>query len=95
MSVQVETEIAQDEVVHPGVAWRQAIEERKLRQKDICVDLGLSEKHLSQILNGKALPSVDLVVKMADYMGLPVRTMWNIQARYVLDSALRERASTS
>lgn len=81
------------DLLHPGELLREEVRERGLRQVDIARDLSISEKHLSQVLNGKVLPSVEHVIAICDYLGLSPRLVWNVQSRYILDTALGERAA--
>jgi transcriptional regulator with XRE-family HTH domain len=43
-----------------------------LSQKDLAQRLGLTEKHISQVLTGKAVGSFDVLVRMAEAVGLTV-----------------------
>ena len=93
--MKVEREVNTEAVMHPGELWNEAIASAGVTQAQVCRDLGIvSPKHLNQIVRQKALPSVELVIALADYLGVPVRTMWNVQSRYVLDKALGERAAS-
>ena len=89
----MDVEIMELDRTHPAALWREAILDQKLSQVTVAEAVGVSTKHLSQIINGHVLPSVQLVIRLADYLNLPVRTMWNIQARWVLDEALGDRAA--
>jgi transcriptional regulator with XRE-family HTH domain len=43
-----------------------------LSQKDLAQHLGLTEEHVSQVLTGKAVGSFDVLVRMAEAVGLTV-----------------------
>ena len=90
-----EIEVERGQLIHPGDLLREEIKNRRLRQSDICRDLNISEKHLSEVLNGKALPSVGLTIELSDYLGISPRTVWSVRSRYVLDKALGERAANT
>lgn len=87
----VTTETAED--LHPGEYWRELIQRSKKSQADVSRDLDVSQKHLSQILCGKAYPSVHLVVALSDYFEVSDRAMWNLQCEYVLNQARRKRGT--
>jgi hypothetical protein len=38
------------------------------------------------------LPSVEHVIALSDYLEISPRLVWNVQSRYILDTALGERA---
>jgi HTH-type transcriptional regulator/antitoxin HigA len=80
------------DLLHPGDLLREEVRQRGLRQVDIARDLGISEKHLSQVLNARVLPSVEHVIALSDYLEISPRLVWNVQSRYILDTALGERA---
>lgn len=50
--------------------WRAA---RHLSQLDLALDMGISARHLSCIETGKAHPSRDMVVRLADALDVPLR----------------------
>jgi transcriptional regulator with XRE-family HTH domain len=50
--------------------WRQR---RRLSQLDFALDSGISQKHLSFIETGRAQPSRDMVLRLADELHVPLR----------------------
>lgn len=50
--------------------WR---ERRRLSQLDFALDAEISQKHLSFIENGRATPSRDMVLRLAERLGVPLR----------------------
>lgn len=54
-------------------AWLlQARNELGLTTKGIADELGISHTHYNDIENGKRNPSIELSIKMADFLGIPV-----------------------
>jgi transcriptional regulator with XRE-family HTH domain len=86
---------------HPGVGWRQLFAQHHITQVEMASRTETSPKHSNQILQGKTLPSVDLIVRMAyeldqtkledhdDGKGI-ARQMASIQSRYNLVVAFRK-----
>ncbi len=50
--------------------WRQ---QRRMSQLDLAVEAELSTRHLSFVETGRAKPSRDLVMRLAEVLGLPLR----------------------
>ncbi|WP_309084078.1 helix-turn-helix transcriptional regulator [Chelativorans sp.] len=50
--------------------WRQR---RRLSQLDLALEAGISQRHLSFVESGRALPSRDMVLKLADNLEVPLR----------------------
>lgn len=90
--------LRQDFEGHPGRAWREQLEKFNITQAQMARRTGASQKHINQILQGNALPSPDLVAKMARVLHEddPVqarhwaRMMFNVQGRHLIEKALNE-----
>jgi transcriptional regulator with XRE-family HTH domain len=50
--------------------WRQL---RRLSQLDLSLEAEISQKHLSFIESGRSVPSRDMVVHLAEHLGVPLR----------------------
>ena len=44
---------------------------KKLKLKDIAKETGLSVSYISDIINERSNPSVDTLIRLSDYMGVP------------------------
>lgn len=53
------------EVPHIGIRIRKHRSERKITQRDLCETVGISENFLSQIENGRRLPSFETLSRIA------------------------------
>ncbi len=51
-------------------AWRQR---RRMSQLDLALDAEISQKHLSFVESGRSAPSRDMVLTLADRLGVPLR----------------------
>jgi plasmid maintenance system antidote protein VapI len=74
--------------IHPGVHWREIIEESGRSQAQVAKEMGVSEKHLSQILTCTVLPGVDATMKFAGVMDVSPRLLWRLASDHKLDLAL-------
>lgn len=45
--------------------------QKKLKLRDIARETGLSVSYLSDIMNERSNPSVDTLIKLSDYLGVP------------------------
>lgn len=48
------------------------LDERDIQQKDLAQAVGVSEACVSYVVNGQKMPSVAVLKKMADYIGISI-----------------------
>ena len=72
--------------------WR-FVDERT--QREIAAAMGISEKHLSQICNGAAMPSAEATVAFCRVLDLPVRMFWTMACNYRLELVLGKKDLTA
>lgn len=82
-----------DYAVHPGEYLEEVLEARNIKKNDLAERLGVSEKHISQIINKQALINADLAVKLEKTLGVSANIWSNMSAEYELFIA-REKEST-
>jgi transcriptional regulator with XRE-family HTH domain len=58
---------------HVGALLREWRAARRLSQLNLALDVGTSTRHLSCVETGKAQPSRDMVARLADALGMPLR----------------------
>ncbi len=74
-------------VIHPGETLKDELEFLKLTQVELAQRTGLSEKHISQIINGADPITSDTAIKLEIALGVPA-TFWNnLQKNYELNLA--------
>lgn len=76
-------------VGHLVRSWR---EQRHLTQLDLAVDAGISQKHLSFIESGRASPSRDMVITLAEHLDIPLRERNNLLLAAGYAPIYRDRA---
>lgn len=69
-------EIKPDYVTAPGETLKETLENMDFTQVQLAERLGISQKHLSNIINGKATITSELALKLDYILGIP-STFWN------------------
>lgn len=59
--------------IHAGGLLREWRAARRLSQLDLALEAGVSPRHLSCVETGKAQPSRDMIARLADALGMPLR----------------------
>src|SRR5260370_3995959 len=59
--------------VHIGDHWREWRQRRHLSQVDVAGDAEISARHLSFVETGRAAPSRDMVLRLAEWLEVPLR----------------------
>lgn len=62
--------------IPPGETIREQLLYRGLSQKEFSVRMGLSEKHISKLINGEVQLTADVAVRLEVVLGVPV-AFWN------------------
>ena len=81
-----------DYAVHPGEYLAEVLEARELRKSDLADRLGVSVKHVSQIINRKEGVSADLAVRLERALGVSANIWSNLNADYSLFMARSREA---
>ncbi|MFA5048816.1 MAG: HigA family addiction module antitoxin [Patescibacteria group bacterium] len=76
-----------DFAIHPGETLKDELEFLKLTQVELAQRTGLSEKHISQIINGADPITSDTAVKLELALGIPATFWSNLQKNYELNLA--------
>lgn len=78
--------------VHPGEYIEEVLESRELTQKDLAERIGISTKHLSQIVNKQAPVSSELALQLEHALGVSANIWNNMNATYSLFQARQNEA---
>jgi HTH-type transcriptional regulator/antitoxin HigA len=71
-----------DHAIPPGETLRELLEERGMSQRDLAARLGMSPKHVNQLIQGLVPLSADMAHRLELVTGTPAR-MWNrLEAEY-------------
>lgn len=75
------------EPVHPGLLLKEEIEYRKITQKQLAAQMGISYTVLNEILNGKRPISADYALFLEAALGIDAQLWIQMQADYNLQTA--------
>lgn len=78
-----------DTVSPPGETLQEALEERGMTQVDFAQRIGMSRKHLKQILDGAAPISTETALRFERVLGVPAR-FWNNREQQYRDFLARK-----
>lgn len=73
--------------VPPGATIREQLENRGMSQKEFSLRMGMSEKHISRLINGKVELTPDVALRLESVLGLSAK-FWNSR-----ESTYREQLS--
>ncbi|HLY61044.1 MAG TPA: HigA family addiction module antitoxin [Terriglobia bacterium] len=82
-----------NKAIHPGHAIARELERTGMTQKNLSDRTGLSEKHISQIINGEASFSVDTALLLENALGGSASFWINLEKNYQETKARLERGS--
>lgn len=80
-------------VFHPGEILKDFLSARNLKQKEFAERCGITEKHLSEILNAKVPLSIDIAMKFGAVLHENYKTWLNMQNEY--DIAMEDKKINS
>ena len=75
-----------DIAIHPGRTLEEEMEFLHISNKDLSIKADISEKHISQIINGDASITVDVAIKIERVVGLSANSLLNLQRHYELSN---------
>ena len=76
--------------IHPGTFWKDVMVEAGVSQTDVARSMGISEKHMSQIVRGHAVPSAHASVLFARVLHASARLVWQVSADWQLWEAIKK-----
>ena len=81
MAMEKTTGLSRDFIIHPGETLQEFIEDRNMSQKELAIRCGVSEKHVSTVLNGKKDISPSFAKKLEYALGID-EIFWMILQEY-------------
>ncbi len=76
------TGLSREFIIHPGETLQEVIEDRNMTQKELAIRTGMTEKHVSTIVNGTKPISVAFAKKLEYALGIESAFWINLQANY-------------
>lgn len=68
--------------VPPGETIREQLENRGMSQKEFSIRMGMTEKHISRLINGKVELTPDMSLRLESVLGIPAKFWNNLEAIY-------------
>ena len=79
---------------HPGEILKDEIEYRKISQRKLAVNMGISHTMLNEILNAKRPVNTDFALLIEAALGVDADTLVNMQTRYNMQMARADKTLT-
>ena len=74
--------LSRDLIIHPGETLRDILEEREMSQRELAIRTGVTEKHISTIINGLKPISVVFAKKLEYVLEVDASFWINLQSNY-------------
>jgi len=74
--------LSRDFIIHPGKTLAEVLEDREMSQKELAIRTGMTEKHVSTIVNGMKPISVAFAKKLEYALGIEATFWINLQSNY-------------
>ena len=68
--------------IPPGTTIKEQLCDRGMTQKEFSVRMGLSEKHISKLINGEVQLTIEMARKLEMVLGAPTQFWCNLEALY-------------
>lgn len=68
--------------IPPGATIKEQLTDRGMSQKEFAVRMGMSEKHISRLINGEVQLTVDTARKLEMVLGVPAQFWCNLETIY-------------
>src|SRR3989338_7433961 len=82
-----------NKAIHPGHVISRTLGREGMSQKNLSERTGLTEKHLSQIINGNASITVETALLLENALGVSASFWINLEKNYQETTARLERSS--
>lgn len=66
----------------PGATIKEQISDRGMNQKEFAARMGMSEKHISKLINGEVQLTMEMAIRLEMVLGLPAQFWCNLETVY-------------
>lgn len=73
--------------IPPGATIKEQLLDRGMKQKEFALRMGMSEKHISRLINGEVQLTVEMARKLEMVLGVPAQFWCNLESIYREDLA--------
>lgn len=74
--------LSRDFIIHPGETLAEILDDREMSQRELAIRTGVTEKHISTIVNGQKSISASFARKLEYALGIETSFWMNLQANY-------------
>lgn len=74
--------LSRDFIIHPGETLAEILEDRGMSQKELAIRTGVTEKHVSTVINGQKNISTSFAKKLEYALGIEAEFWINLQKNY-------------
>ena len=68
--------------VAPGLTIKEQLQERGMSQGEFALRMGMSEKHISHMINGRVALTADAALRLESVLGIPARFWLKLETIY-------------
>lgn len=68
--------------IPPGITIKEQIMDKGMNQKEFALRMGMSEKHISKLMNGDVQLTIDMARRLEMVLGIPAQFWCNLEAIY-------------
>ena len=68
--------------IPPGMTIKEQIKDRGISQKEFAVRMGMSQKHISRLINGEVQLTIDMARRLEMVLGIPAQFWCNLESIY-------------
>ena len=72
-------------LICPGETLEEVLDDRDMSRKELAIRSGVTEKHISQVINGKASITSDFASALESALDIDAEFWLNLQANYDLE----------
>ena len=77
--------LSHDLIIHPGETLLEILQDKNMSQKELAIRSGMTEKHISSVVNGKSPISVSFAKKLEYVLGIECSFWTNLQTNYDIE----------
>ena len=74
--------LSRDFIIHPGETLAEVLEDREMSQKELAIRTGMTEKHISTVIDGQKNIFSSFAKKLEYALAIETEFWMNLQANY-------------
>jgi HTH-type transcriptional regulator/antitoxin HigA len=82
MALENKNQFTPDFAIHPGEILEETLQARSITNRDLAARSGISEKHISQIINGKSSVTPDMAILLERILDIKAELWLKLDSDY-------------